>query len=155
MTYNNDLQTNNINLQSVLNTVNNLPSKDSLEIQKWTFVLEDDATVDKYIEVPKYINIEYELSSVISFSNTITKIKVGETYKTMLSVRDGCQLTMVALDIVYANGLINEGAILFEDAYGKSEYEIILDPYTLNLQYENLEIIAFIIRAEWNFEDFE
>lgn len=86
MSYNTDLQNNNTNLQNVLAKVNTLPSKDAVEIKKWIFTLEDDTTVEKYVEVPKEVHtITYDLEDGITSSNTATTIVHGDVYETTLS----------------------------------------------------------------------
>lgn len=60
MNYNNNLQTNNTNLQKVLNLANNLPTNDASgkEVKKWILTMEDGSTIEKYVEVPKQHYIE-------------------------------------------------------------------------------------------------
>jgi hypothetical protein len=90
MTYNNELQTNNTTLQSILATAQTLPDKSNVgtTVQKWTFTLEDGSTVDKYVEFPKVYTITYQLSSKVAITNTASSIEHGDTYSTTLSTFD-------------------------------------------------------------------
>lgn len=52
MSYKSELQSNNLDLQSILNTVNNLPEADAtMTTETWTFTMEDGSTVTKEVAV--------------------------------------------------------------------------------------------------------
>lgn len=89
MNYNNNLQTNNTNLQRVLNLANNLPTNDASgkEVKKWILTMEDGSTIEKYVEIPKVYTVAYQLADGITSSNTATTIAHGATYETTLDSR--------------------------------------------------------------------
>lgn len=66
MNYNNNLQTNNTTLQSILTTAQTLPDKSNIgtTVQKWTCTLKDGNTVEKYVEVPKKYYVDIQMNDV-------------------------------------------------------------------------------------------
>ena len=126
MIYNTELQTNNTDLQNILNDVSTLPSKGNSKIQKWTFVLEDDTTVEKYVEIPKYYEIQYNLAAGFTSSNTITRIKSGDIYRTTLTAPEGIYQYRVSLGFEGSNGWFDlPHGILVKN---ESVYELVIDP---------------------------
>ena len=51
MSYKTDLQSNNIDLQEILNTINSLPEAGSSTTETWILTLEDGSTVTKEMVV--------------------------------------------------------------------------------------------------------
>ena len=140
MTYNNDLQTNNTSLQSILDIINDFPPKDSLEIQEWEFTLENDTVIKKYVEAPpKYINIEYDLNPKTTSSNTITKIKFGNIYKTILtlSVDTGY---IASVHVYFKCKNTNKWEQLTGIHVEKSAYELTIDTSILPIDTTNIRI---------------
>ena len=92
MSYNTQLQTINTDLQSILDTVNNLTADNGLNNvrETWELTMNDGSVKSNTVKVvtDKVYRIIYDLGKYITSSNTGTFIKEGATFKTVLSSGD-------------------------------------------------------------------
>ena len=114
MNYNNELKDCNENLQSILTTLNT-NNNDVYKTEIWTFGMLDDGIEQKNVNLPIVCKIKLNLDNGITYDNTSTTIKYGETYSITLS--SGSESSYKEFDFSNSNIDMHNDLYLQPDTY--------------------------------------